>query len=49
MIEADGEMAVQRGVRITCAATEHVSHAYHVNAIPIVREIVVTNATEADL
>ncbi|MCJ2085328.1 DUF4011 domain-containing protein, partial [Methylobacterium sp. E-005] len=49
MIEADAEMVVPPGVRITCAATEHVSLAYHENAIPVVREIVVTNATEVDL
>ncbi|MGE8131498.1 hypothetical protein ACQKQD_31510 [Methylobacterium sp. NPDC080182] len=49
MIEADAEMAVQPGVRITCVATEHVSLASHEKAIPVVCEIVVTNATEADL
>ncbi|MCJ2036131.1 DUF3320 domain-containing protein [Methylobacterium sp. J-068] len=36
-------------IRIDCEATEHVSLAYHENAIPVVREIVIRNASEEDL
>ncbi|KQP49025.1 DUF3320 domain-containing protein [Methylobacterium sp. Leaf108] len=37
------------GVRIACSATEHVSLAYHENAVPVIREIVVANASDRDL
>jgi len=36
-------------VEVACAATEHVSLAYYENAIPVIREILVTNATREDL
>ena len=36
-------------VSITCAVTEHISLAYHENAVPVVREVVVANGSEADL
>ncbi|WP_286965180.1 DUF3320 domain-containing protein [Methylobacterium sp.] len=41
--------AVQDGIQITCSATEHVSLAYHENAVPVVRELVIANASEQDL
>ena len=37
------------GLEITCAATEHVSLAYHENAVPVVREVVIGNVSEHDL
>lgn len=40
---------MQDGIRIACTTTEHVSLAYHQNAIPIVREIIVENASPSDL
>jgi hypothetical protein len=40
---------VQDGIQITCSATEHVSLAYHENSVPVVREIVIANASEQDL
>ncbi|SEH89064.1 AAA domain-containing protein [Methylobacterium sp. 275MFSha3.1] len=43
------ESNMLEGVQITCSATEHVSLAYHENAVPVVRELVVANASESDL
>ena len=39
---------MQDGIQITCSATEHVSLAYHENAVPVVRELVIANASEQD-
>ncbi|KQP10137.1 DNA helicase [Methylobacterium sp. Leaf99] len=36
-------------IEIGCEATEHVSLAYHENAIPVVREIVIRNGSETEL
>lgn len=35
-------------IQITCTATEHVSLAHHENSVPVIREIVVANATDQD-
>jgi hypothetical protein len=40
---------VRDEIQITCSATEHVSLAYHENAVPVVRELVIANASESDL
>ncbi|WP_082487021.1 DUF3320 domain-containing protein [Methylobacterium sp. Leaf89] len=37
------------GLRLACTATDHVSLAYSASAIPVIREIAIANATEADL
>ncbi len=41
--------AVQDGIQITCSVTEHVSLAYHENAVPVIREVVVENSSEQEL
>ena len=41
---------VQDGIiEIACEVTEHVSPAYHENAIPVIREIGIGNGTDADV
>ena len=37
------------GLEITCSITKHVSIAYHENAVPVIREVVVENASEEEL
>ncbi|MCJ2095120.1 MULTISPECIES: hypothetical protein [unclassified Methylobacterium] len=36
-------------IRITFSVTEHVSLAYHENAVPVIRKAVVENPSERDL
>ncbi|WP_244481084.1 DUF3320 domain-containing protein [Methylobacterium sp. Leaf102] len=48
-IEPAVDIGVADTVQVACSATEHVSLAYYENAIPVIREIVITNASEEDL
>ncbi|MFH6780893.1 DUF3320 domain-containing protein [Methylobacterium sp. MA0201] len=48
-IEPVADVETESTVRVGCTATEHVSLAYHENAIPVIREIVVTNPSDRDL
>ncbi len=48
-IEPIADIETEASARIGCTATEHVSLAYHENAIPVIREIVVTNPSDRDL
>lgn len=48
-IEPVAEAEPAETVRLGCTATEHVSLAYHENAIPVIREIVIANGSEQDL
>ena len=38
-----------QAIRLACTTTDHVSLAYHENAIPLIREIVIANASAHDL
>jgi hypothetical protein len=48
-IDPSAGIGPEDAVRVACSATEHVSLAYYENAIPVIREIVITNASEEDL
>ncbi len=48
-IEPIADVETEATVRVGCTATEHVSLAYHENAIPVIREIVVANPSDRDL
>ncbi len=41
--------AARNAATLLCTATEHISLAYHENAIPVIREIVVENPSDQDL
>ncbi len=45
----DAEVGVPDPVRVAGTATEHISLAYYENAIPVLREILVANGSDADL
>ncbi|GJD95820.1 DUF4011 domain-containing protein [Methylobacterium iners] len=47
--EADGEAPPATGLRIACAAIDHVGTVVWQNAVPVIREITLTNDTGEDL
>ncbi|MGU3361954.1 DUF3320 domain-containing protein [Methylobacterium sp. M6A4_1b] len=47
--EPDAGTEPKVGIRLACTVSEHVGLAHQENAIPVIREIVVANASEEDL